>query len=318
MTQAKGQAKTYGVPSKPRKKRSRKQKNKKKMSKSSISKPMLRGECQEVCKYIDPFCPKAVGTKINDQNARPTSAFTAKLVYSVTTDANGHAAFQFSGRMNSMIVPASTISALGVISAWGIGVKPASSLSVESSYTAYRVVSGGCRVFCNANVTESKGTVQMATALDTPSTSVLHNINDVDWVESVRFPLASVDATFITKPEGPESRKFISFSTYPERTKGMITFVGCTPNTPVASVECIVHYELQAKGGDFTTHLTSPATPMTPKRAVASQATIAEVPSALANGVKARSESMLQVAEKYVMDTVSSYAEEGLAMLLAL
>jgi hypothetical protein len=262
----------------------------------------------------------AVGTKINDQNARPTTTYTARILYTITTDANGHAALQFSGRGQAMVVPASAITVGGGITSFGAGVAPSGQASLESTFNAYRVVSSGFRLFCSANVTESKGVVCVASVVDNIAvgTPAGLNVNDTGFMDYERFPLADMDATWISKPDGPEARKFIDYTVYPSRTKALITFAGCTPTTTVAVLEGIVHWELESIPDTFSARLATHAEPMKPSRAANAQAVLAQAPGAMSGGTKQRTSSLLSAAEQYVASNFSAIADEAGSLLMAL
>jgi hypothetical protein len=250
----------------------------------------------------------AVGTKINDTNSRPTMAYTQRLTQPVTTDANGNALFQISDRGQAAFVPAS-LDVNGVVTTFGTGLTPSDQAEIESSFSGYRVVSSGYRVYCTANVTESKGLVLMATIPDSiTGTPTVASTTGTNYPEYERYALSGLEASWISKPDGNQAQNFTSFANYAQRTKSILAFSGCTASTVVAQVELIVHLELETIIGDFTSRMATPAPNANPRHATIQQNVLAAVPSSRQGSIEDRTKSFINTAMS-VVETVGSYAE---------
>lgn len=303
---AKAQAKTYGQPMLSRRSATRRSAGKRVMDR--------RAECAKICSQIDPFCPGAVGSKIGDNNSRPTLPYTQRLTFTVTANANGLALFQISERASACAIPI-TVNSLGVGTSYGVGIVPSDQADVEASFTGYRVVSTGVRVMCSANVTESKGIVTLATVPENLSaTPGLASTDGTSYPEYERYALAGLDANWISKPDGVEAHQFTPFTDYAARTKLILGFSGCTPSTAIAQVEVILHYEYEAKVGDFASRMTTPAAKSNPKHATVQQLVLRQTPSASQGSTMQRSATFIDSAMR-LYDTVSPFLSEALELL---
>jgi hypothetical protein len=293
MPKARVNVPTYGRPTKARKKPTAKKTTRKKKG-SPSSNGGKHKACMAVCSGIDPFCPASAGSKIHDANAMRSTSYTVKLSRPLNADANGFAGCYLIPGFNNCMRYMTNFSADGASAttgAWSIEGQ----IELDQNFSQYRVVSSGFRVFCSANTNESKGFVQLVTA---PTGSTNWQVGSMQYVEAEQFSLADLDATWISKPEGPMANLYQLMDAQSDRTVGAALFGGCTPGTTVARVEFVINYELISNPGKFTSTTATQAAPDNPALRMKQSQVLTVAPSAMAGSIQSRSKSLYDYASE--------------------
>jgi len=298
----KGIAKTYGAPTKGGKRQNRK-----------LPATHRMALCREVCARADPFCPMANGAKIGDSSSRHTVAFQSKTFVSLATNASGQAALFTPAHPNMAYRIASTFSGTNVAT-WQANVTIPDYTNLALVYSEFRIVNFGVRVFCEANPTESKGVVLLATIDEVPTSP---NIAGTLFPEYERVSLAGMDATWVSRRVGPQSSKWSTFSdtTDYDTTTLFIGVSGATATTSVLACEITINYEFIPNQGSAVTHLATPAPPHNPMVETAVQHVAIAEPSAQLVPVRARTSNFWSLAEK-ALGAVETYGPMAAAMLM--
>jgi len=300
---AKGMTKTYGRPTPSRKKSTNKR----------VTGRDRAALCRSICARTDPFCVHANGSKIGDGSTRHTVAFQTRAFASITTDASGHAALFVPAHPNIMYRTAATFTGT-TVATWNTNVKIPDYTNLALVYSEFRIVSYGVRLFCEANPTESKGIILMATMDEVPT---LPDINGTLFPEYERVSLSGMDASWISRRVGPQSSSWNSFSDTTEfdTTTLFVGLSGCTASTAVLAVEITINYEFIPLQGSAVTHLATPAPAVNPLVETAIQHVAVAEPAAQLVPVQRRSTNFWDLAEK-ALAGLETYGPMAAALLM--
>jgi hypothetical protein len=247
--------------------------------------------CDAICSQIDPFCASGCQAKVYDNNGTHTLPYQVKLFLSLTTLATGDAALSIRPGMGAMYAAATSISG-------GVPTFPAASTSpnyasIAASFTEYRVVSFGVRVFGSCSLNASQGVVM----LGTQNTAGASNIGSSNFSDVLRLPLNDCEATWVGRLEGAEN-EFFPIANNADFTNLIIGVTGAAASTAVLGVEVTMNVELVASIDQFISRMVSSPSPSVPQIMAAAQQVARKVKPAQAGTVAARSKSYMELAEQ--------------------
>jgi len=255
--------------------------------------------CRTICSQIDPFCTSACGAKIMDNNRTSTVSFQSKSFVTLSSLASNNAAIMISPAIHNSYRLANSIVGDNVVATdpW-VTIPEEPSLSV--SFSEYRCVSFGVRVFGSAALATSQGTVTIATMPSTGSTG--WNISSSMYTDLLRVPLNDCEVTWVSSPTAVDAQEFVSNAAgfIPHMSVCSIMLDGVAASTPCVGIEITYNYELRPTVGNFAAHLASGPSPSAPDL-VAAAATVASKRKAAQVGtVAARSKTFMDLANEAV------------------
>lgn len=213
------------------------------------------------CSQFDPFCPHARGAKVLDENATNTFTFTSYELMTATSNATGYSYLEF-GPSVRQARNAATIDAAGVVTGTGTTNSVPNYTELLAQADAYRIVSYGVHIMGISNAMTSSGFVRVESANSFIPIGGTYGTFSTD---AQMYPLKpGLEVHWVSKPSGgADSIEFkrvdsqLLGNDYP-RTGVRIWTVGAPPDTPIMTVEIVMHIECTPKIG---TLLATTATP---------------------------------------------------------
>lgn len=200
---------------------------------------------EKVCGQIDPFCPAALGSKINDQLSTFSTTACVRYHLSLTSNASGNAAIYLQSSLYAGNFVAPTLSGTEV-TAWNAGTAVPQYSSWSGSLQRWRTVSFGFRIFTTANAMTANGQIYIHTIPNLDASSSPPNItytNLTSTPDAITMSARNLDHVWIARHTLP----FTGPNTYnlaydPFTTPVVIGYTGVA-STTIASIEVIHHLE---------------------------------------------------------------------------
>jgi hypothetical protein len=234
------------------------------------------------------------------------------MFHSFSSLSLGHGAIFIPGHPNFAYRTAATFTGTSV-NTWNTTVKIPDYTTLATLYDEFRIVSYGVRLFCQANPTESKGTLLLATLNELP---VSPDIEGSLYAEYDRVAISECDANWIGRRVGSQSAQWNSFAdtTNFDMTTLFVGITGCTASTAVLGVEIVINYELSPIQGTAATHVATPSPPSNPAVAHVVQNVTTSQPSTALVPTAKRSSNIWDLAMKAV-DGLETYGPMLLTMM---
>nr|WRQ65305.1 hypothetical protein [Tolivirales sp.] len=200
----------------------------------------------QLCSITDPFCAAAKGARWPDSNASPTIAVTLQGIVPLITDTNGNAAVSFGPNPITGYQTFTVNNTSGNLTAADNGSY--NGYDQFPGVSEYRLVSGGVQIFSTASLQTSSG---MLRAIEVPSveSQIFEDLNaySYDYTRSHDKPVREFGSLFqYLRPGSTESRNFEQFvpsTSTQDWTTALLTVTGGQPETTVALVYYVFHYE---------------------------------------------------------------------------
>lgn len=255
---------SYGCPPAAKKKKKRTRRGKRSRG-GALSKSCRDKLCAAICAQLDPFCDNCL-QGIYDSNSARVIRMNLKQLFTVTTNANGHAAGLFRPSWHEAYSEASSIGGGGIVTAWGAAERLP--FYDTNQFSHYRVISWGYRFISSVAPTNSQGFVQGATSdttelIDADTLSIYRN--------SDMTRMYQADFSYVSRAKGKESLEFTPLG---EEADGWeyayLAISGAAVSTDVGVVEIVMNVEAlpiirSSQGTNVLSLLSAEAKPSVPQ-----------------------------------------------------
>jgi len=276
-----------------------------------LSRPNVHRAVHDVCSLSNPFCDGAQTAKYPDQQRSFTLPYRVVLINTISTDANGNAAFwvypQFTYAVGTSTVTAGGITGAPTFDATGITL----------GINGYRVNSCGVKVMSIANLMTVQGVVCMREYNDTETT----NLNAVDinqpTKEMLDYPLRKTQETCVVLQKSGQLTSMFRKTSLDDPTYPLVAPTGWNPiliavsggpaSTAVLRCETVINYEFTFDDNGNTYRLATPPAKMDLALQQTSNSVLADVGTFVDKGVSALEALFQNKATKYIMGAIGGY-----------
>jgi len=219
-------------------------------------------DATHVHSLTDPFCDAARGSRIPDDDSAPSVPVTLKTVFTLGTDATGSAALKIRPQPSSTMAPASAISGT-TVTTWGPHTAMTDYTALAASFSQYRMVSYGVRIYPIVAPTAQSGTLRVITMPENSPTGV--NLGGGMWEAVTSVALSEADVHWVGKPQGTTWKEYIPIANVSDFSHLDILLQGGPASTSTYVVEITMNMECLVVIGSIVSAVAKPGAPSNPR-----------------------------------------------------
>jgi len=273
---------------------------------------------RSVCSVTDPFCPASRNSKWPDGTAGNTLTEQFRGNHTVSTNANGNAAFTFApiapyGYMDATVT--GTAPAVATFPSAYALLKSGSMLATYGSQ--YRVVSAGVIVRCVASATTASGLATVGTTNFVSPTAAFNLGQELYPEVAVKAIQPGMEMSWITQP-GTGARIFTAVGTTSTNSSDWTCFVlevtGGPVSAAVLTIEWFMNIEFTVGQGQAIASLARP----NPPQSNVGTAAVSKIHSTVGSFIEGGVSHVEEVMYKHATDALSSFLSDPLESLAGL
>lgn len=230
---------------------------------SSIASQSLTKGVHKVCGLSDPFCEASRGSRIPDDDSSPSVPITIKSTYYAGTGGSGSAAIRVRANPSACFSLATAISGTNVTT-WGGHTAMIDYAAVATSFSKYRMVSFGVRIYPVVAPTAQSGSLRVITSPELTPTPIDLGGGLWEAIDTVAF--SEADVYWVGKPSGTTWKEYVDIAGEAPYTHCNAVLYGGPASTAIVyAIEVVMNMECLVEVGAVVSGLAKPGEPSNPQ-----------------------------------------------------